>query len=235
MPMKVSLNLKPCEIKAEIQTLGELMAFIENECLSPGEVLIRIVIDGDELREEEEQAHQQKSIEGLQIVEFYSARTIDLAEEGLTDATQLLPSLAEDLPVVSAELRAGNIRDGLEMFAKCIEIVSWYVSLVTAVDIIFRRADPSFRLDPAAAKTAEDLSPEADLTAITAEEGPELRTFASVENLRQKLMDIEQAQENNDTLLLADLIEYEVLPIISIWEQEVPVLLAKVKREGGSA
>jgi len=46
---------------------------------------------------------------------------------------------------------------------------------------------------------------------------------------------VEQAQERGDHLLLADLLEYELLPIIEIWSSEAPALLLKIQREGGVA
>jgi hypothetical protein len=233
--MIASLNLKPCPVPDELRTLGELVRYVEHERVPSGQVLTRILLDGREIDLEEERASGDLLLADIGVAEFHSARTVDLAREGLADATDLLPSLAEDLPVVAAELRTEQVRDGLEMFGKCVEVISWFVSLITACDVIFGRGDPSFRLDPGATRGADDLSLESDLTAVAAEEGSELRTFASVENLRQKLLDVEQAQLNNDTLLLADLIEYELLPIVAIWIAEVPTLLAKVSREGGTA
>jgi len=233
--MKVSLNLKPCPVPDGLETFIDLLNYVERERIPSGQVLTRIVLDGTELDEEQERAEYSHLLSQLEVVEFYSARTLDLAREGLSDATELLPSLAEDLPVVASELRVGKLSEALTNFAKCVEVLSWYVGLITALDAIFRPADPAFRLDPAGAQVSEELTPEEDLTAVTAEEGPELRTFASVENLRQKLIDIESAQDENNTLLLADLIEYELLPIVEIWAGEVPVLLAKVNREGGTA
>ncbi len=233
--MKVSLNLKPVEVPGDLTCLREVIDFVEEHRLKAGEVLTRILLNGEELDEEQEMLQSAVSVGGIELLELHSARTLDLAREGLEDAAQLLPSLVEDMPQVAAELRGGNVREGLEMFSACVEVISWYVSLVSAVDIIFRRNDPSFRLDPAAGHSADDLSPEADFTELAADDGPELKTFASIENLRQKLLDVEQAQNNNDTLLIADLVEYELMPIVQIWSGEVPVLLRKVNREGGTA
>lgn len=233
--MRVSLNLKPCTVPEELASFHELIRYVETERVPAGQVITRIVVDGQEWDEAEEETHAGAAPAEYEMIEVYSTRMIDLAKEGLNDATELLPSLAEDMPAVAAELRSENVRDGLEMFSRCIEVISWYVSLITACDVIFGRADPSFRTDPSAPRNPEDMSLDADLTALTVEEGPEMRTFASVENLRQKLLDVERAQENNDTVLLADLIEYELLPIVQIWIGEVPVLLAKVSREGGTA
>jgi hypothetical protein len=233
--MRVSLNLKPCPVPDGIATFQELITHLEHESIPSGQVITRIVVDGREWDEDDESAQAGTEPQEFDMIEVYSSRTVDLAREGLTDATELLPSLAEDLPVVSAELRSQDVRDGLEMFSHCIEVISWFVSLISACDVIFGRNDPGFRVDPAAARGPESLSLEDDLTALTVEDGPELRTFASVENLRQKLLDVERAQENNDILLLADLIEYELLPIVGLWIKELPVLLAKISREGSTA
>lgn len=233
--MRLSLNLKPCPVPDDIDTFQQLLQYLEEERVPAGQVITRIVVDGREWDEEEELHKSGVVPSAYEMIEVYSSRTIDLAKEGLNDAMELLPSLAEDMPLVAAELRGDNVRDGLEMFGRCIEVISWYVSLITACDVIFGRSDPGFRIDPNAPRSPEDMSLDADLTALTVEEGPEMRTFASVENLRQKLLDVERAQENHDTVLLADLIEYELLPIVRIWIDEVPVLLAKVSREGGTA
>lgn len=230
--MNVSLNLKPLSTPEDVQTLADLLQFVETQGLPAGHVIKRIVINGEELDEEGERQRLSDSLSEIELIEFYSARPVDLAAEGLADATQLLPSLAEDLMSVAGNLRAGNVKDGLMEFSVCVDIITWYVGLIDPVDIIFSRRDPSFRLAP---EGADDGSPEADLGDLGAEEAPEMRTFASIENLRQKLMDVEQAQRNNDTLLLADLIEHEILPIVSIWIAEVPVLLKKVEREKGTA
>jgi hypothetical protein len=112
-------------------------------------------------------------------------------------------------------------------------VLSWYVSLISAVDAVFTRNNPQFRMADPELDEAEELGAELDGAAM--DNAPELRTFASVENLRQKLLDVERAQERNDHLLLADLLEYELLPIIEIWVTEAPQLLGKIRRESGVA
>ena len=233
--MKASLNLKPCEVPAELTTVGDLVAYVEKERVPHGQVVTHIILDGENLDEGREVQFASKLLSECEMVEFYSARVADIIKEGLNDATQLLPSLAEDLPAVAIELRSGQVQNGIEMFGQCIEIISWYVNLISRVDEIHRQSDPSFRINPASVKSPDDQDLGSDLTALTAEEGTELRTFASFENLRQKLIDVEQAQANDDTLLLADLIEYELVPIVAIWVKEVPIFNAKVSREGGTA
>jgi hypothetical protein len=210
-----------------------MVFFVEQQRLPAGEVLTRIVVDDEELSEAEERALAARPCRELGTVEFYTARPVDLAEEGLHDAKELLPGLAADLPKVAQELRSGKVVDGLELFGPCLEVLSWYVSLITAVDAIFSRNNPAFRSVEPDLNEAEELG--AELDGAAPEAPSELRTFASIEILRQKLLDVEQAQERGDHLLLADLLEYELLPIIQIWAEESPQLLAKIQRESGEA
>jgi len=232
--MKVSLNLKPCQIPDELKTLFDVIEYMEQSGLPGGHVIKHIIMDGEDLDEEREQENLSTPITEIEILEFHSARPVDIAIEGLSDATQLLPSLAEDLESVSSDLRSGEVQDGLMKFSVCADIISWYTSLISPLDIIFSQSDPGFRFKPRSLDAVES-TPEADLAGVSAAEGDEMKTFVSVENLRQKLMDVEKAQRNVDTLLLADLIEYEILPIVRIWVEEVPLLLKKVQREAGSA
>lgn len=233
--MKVSLNLKPLELPENLNTLLDIIEYMEQGGGLPrGHVIKHIILDGEDLDAEAEQANLDKPADKIEMLEFHSARPVDIAIEGLTDATQLLPSLAEDMATVATDLRSGSVQDGLIKFGICADIINWYIGLINPINIIFSQADPSFRLRENF-NEEDELSPEADLGDLSADAGTEMRTFASVENLRQKLIEVERAQRNADTLLLADLVEYEILPIINIWVSEAPMLLKKAERESGTA
>jgi hypothetical protein len=232
--VKVTLNGNPCEVPSGVASFGDLVFFVEQQRLPPGEVLTVIALDGAELDEAEENAAASRPCSELEQVDFFSAEPLELAREGLEDAAELLPSLGADLPEVAAALRSGKVTEGLEMFSPCLEVVDWYVTLLRALDTLLGRHDPAFRINPDTARDADDLSPEVDGTSLTTDSDG-WRSFASVENLRQKLVDIELAQEQNDHLLLADLLEYELLPIVQIWSEESPSLLHRVNTESAEA
>ena len=181
---------------------------------------------------EDEQAVAEKPVAEVELLEFYSARPVDMAIEGLTYAIELLPSMAEDLAGIAQDLRSANLEEGLLRFHECLGYIGWYVTLVNAAQQIITTHDPNLQfLD-----LSDEATPETDLSQVQPPaDGPELKTFASRENLRQKLKDMEAVQENKDNLLLADQIEYEILPIVKIWADEVPVLLKQVQAEAGMA
>jgi len=230
--MKVSLNLKPCEVPSDLKTVGEVIAHVENHKLAEGHGLNRIILDGEILEFEDEQAVAEKPVAEVELLEFYSARPVDMAIEGLTYAIELLPSMAEDLAGIAQDLRSANLEEGLLRFHECLGYIGWYVTLVNAAQQIITTHDPNLQfLD-----LSDEATPETDLSQVQPPaDGPELKTFASRENLRQKLKDMEAVQENKDNLLLADQIEYEILPIVKIWADEVPVLLKQVQAEAGMA
>jgi hypothetical protein len=238
LAMQVYVNGHECDIPAGVASFGDLVFFVEQQRLPHGEVLTQISLDGKELDEQEESAAAARPCSSIERAEFFSARPLELARDGLSDAGELLPSLAEDLPRAAAAMRSGKLSEGLEMFAPCLEVVSWYVSLLNALDVLLSRDGVSFSLHPGSAGDVDSMGEELDGASDAPGDiagGSELRSFASIENLRQKLVDIERAQQQSDHLLLADLIEYELLPIVQIWADESPRILHTVSTQDAVA
>ena len=234
--MKVSLNLKPCKVPDTLATVGEVITFVESNRLAEGHGLNRIILDGNVLELEDEQAQSDTPVDSVELIEFYSARPIDLTIEGLAFAAELLPSLGDELEAAAADLRSANLEDGLMKLGECLGYIDWYMVVVNAAHIIITTQDPNMQTAVAPGQDIEDLSPEADFSRDQMPaSGPELKTFASRENLRQKLKDMEAVQQNKDHLLLADLVEYEILPIVKLWNSETASILKLVQMESNRA
>jgi hypothetical protein len=231
--VKASLNGLPCEVPPGCASFGDLIFFVEQQRLPAGEVLTRIILDGEHIDAEQERELSARPCNDLKQVEFHSARPSDFVLEGLSEATELLSGLEEELPLVANMLRTGDIEDGLELFGPCLEVLSWYVRLLTAADAVLsqRQAELDGSFDVPA--SLEDLRPILDGDLV--DDLPDLRSFASVENLRQKLIAIEEAQEREDNLELANLVEYEINPIVTLWLKEVPQLMMRISHEGAVA
>ena len=105
--VKLSLNLQNCEIPAGCANFGELVSYMEEQQIPQDEVITRIIIDGSDVSSERELELATEPLSEFEIVEFYSARTLDLARQSMQDATELLPALQADLPNVATELRGG--------------------------------------------------------------------------------------------------------------------------------
>jgi hypothetical protein len=227
--MKATLNDKPVEVPPQCAAFREILDYIEQEKLPAGHVLTRIAVDGAELDEDSELALLDRPCSSIGSVEFESARAVDLAREGLEQALEMLPLLAEALKDSADLLRGGQTAAGLDLLYECLGQIEWYIGLIAALDVYFTQLIPGFDPDE---ELLDGLG-----SGLGATDGAtvELRTFASVENLRNRLVEAQRLQQKNDLAQLADVLEHEVLPIVKLWVREAPLLLRKVAREGAVA
>lgn len=231
--MLASLNLKPCAVPAEAGTLADVLRHIEDTALPAGHVITRIVLDGEELADEGELEVMTRPASEVAVVECFSSRTLDLAAESLEAATELLNELGEQLQSTAQSLRQGDLETGLASYSECIEVLDWYVNVVTACDILLSQGAMQSAYDEGAATEPDQLTPgDADGLDLS---GPELSTFASVSNLRERLLELEAAQLRGDPRELADELEHEILPIVRLWAREAPLLLARLRVEAAQA
>jgi len=235
--MKLTLNDKPIEAPLHCATLQDLLAHVEDELLPSGHVVTQIDVDGEELEDDEEQSALLRPCGDVQSVDFYTARAVDLAREGLEQAIELLPALAEALRECARLLREGHTASGLDLLYECLGHIEWYIGLIAALDIYFTQiamdTDDELLGDTPLGKP---ISVPGGLPLKGSEQTlGELRTFASIENLRSRLVEAQRLQQNEEMGKLADLLEHEVLPITRLWAREAPQLLRRVAREGAVA
>jgi len=236
--MQVTLNDKPVQVSAACVTLHDLLAYVEDELLPRGQVVTHIEVDGLELNDDEDESALERNLSGVQRVAFRTSRAVDLAREGLEQAVELLPQLSDALRESAHLLRAGDTAAGLDLLYECLGHVEWYIGLIAALDIYFSELTPEGDDDllgdtPLGGRT---ISVPGGIPLRGGEGGTaELRTFASVENLRTRLVEAQRLQQNEELRKLADLLEHEVLPITKLWAREAPLLLRRVAREGAVA
>ena len=238
--MQVTLNDKPVQVSAAFATLHDLLAYVEDELLPRGQVITQIEVDGLELEDDDGELDAlERRLSGVQSVAFRSVRAVDLAREGLEQAVELLPQLSDAMRESAHLLRAGDTASGLDLLYECLGHVEWYIGLIAALDIYFSELAPESDEDllggtPLDGRTISvpggiPLRGSGDVS------NTELRTFASVENLRTRLIEAQRLQQSEELRKLADLLEHEVLPITKLWAREAPLLLRRVAREGAVA
>jgi len=235
--MQVSLNGKPIKVTAACVTLHDLLAYVEEEVLPRGQVVTSIEVDGLELDDDGEGEALERSCEGISKVDFATARAVDLAREGLEQAVEILPQLTEALRESAHLLRGGQTAEGLDLLYECLGHIEWYIGLIAALDIYFSEltTDTDDEL-LGGTQLGGRISVPGGIPLRGAEQGfGELRTFASVENLRTRLIEAQRLQQAEKLRELADLLEHEVLPIARLWAKEAPLLLRRVAREGAVA
>jgi hypothetical protein len=254
--MKASLNQKPCDVPGDLDTVADVLRFVEDERMPRGHMIFRIVLDGHELDEDTEELELDRPSTDVAELDLYSARPLDLARDGLRQAVGILPALAQTLMEAAGDLRSGHVQEGVQQLYEATGAIGWYVNLISTIEVLL--SPPAVVLEEGDGLSSGGLSLplEADELSGTAPElgaangngdltagfedllGPgagELRTFASVENLRSKLLELERLQGSRDYRGLGDLLEHELLPIVRIWGREAPRLLKRVTDESGVA
>jgi len=233
--VEASLNKQPLKVPAKCATVQDLIDYVEDECIPASHVVSRVLLDGEDIHDGYDGDRLETLCTDYGVVEVFSARTIDLAQEGLANAVGILADVEGQLQDSAYQLRNEDIEGGLEDFSRSMEAINWYVDLIGAVEMVVKEQD----LDPV------PVDPDSDADSLNLDDslGMDLalggadgfKTFASVENLRHKLMDLGLADSEMDNTLMADMVEFELLPIIRIWIDELPRLARELDRIRGAA
>ncbi|MEP0814738.1 MAG: hypothetical protein HRF49_08760 [bacterium] len=208
-----------CEIDLSasgVETFGDLVVYLTANVVPPGEVIYRLVVDGREIDETEEGKLAKEPLSGFELVETYTRNAVDISLEGLATACELVPSIREDALEAGGELRTGNMDRGYGLVADLIPFLGWYLDLLTAIDRIFVRPGDDF------------------LTRDFAGMGA-IRSFELLEAMKEQLAALSQAQQYRDHAAVADILEYEIAPILEVWETEVGLIQRRMAESRAAA
>ncbi|MBF0509745.1 MAG: hypothetical protein HQK57_12585 [Deltaproteobacteria bacterium] len=180
-------------------TLGDVIKVVETRFLPKGHVITIIKVNDDEISHEAEMELMPESLSGIRSLEISSADPMMLAAEGIKDAQDYIKKLITGVGEALSHYRTMNIQDGGRILIKIVEGLNWFTQIVS-------RSEPYLHIDYASYHY----------------QGKTLaQQFGT---LHQTIMQMSEAQSRNDWVLLADLLEYELIPILQIWEGILPVL-----------
>jgi len=193
--MKVLVNGKEETISFMGETLGDLLSHIEKVGVAQGNVVRSIKIDGQESSPDSSEA-QRTQISEIATLEVEISTLADMINKNIENADAYLIRLIPGIEKSVELFRIGNEQEANKFFVKIVDGIDWFSQVL---DIIL---------------TAKEISPE------TVFEGK------SIQDRRTSLVDLTQqmvdANKNQDWVLLADLLEYEILPYYQEWSNLLP-------------
>ena len=193
--MKVLVNGKEETISFMGETLGDLLSHIEKIGVTQGNVVRSIKIDGQESSPDSSEA-QRMQISKIATLEVEISTLADMINKNIDNADAYLIRLIPGIEKSVELFRIGNEQEANKFFVKIVDGIDWFSQVL---DIIL---------------TAKEISPE------TVFEGK------SIQDRRTSLVDLTQqmvdANKNQDWVLLADLLEYEILPYYQEWSNLLP-------------
>ena len=193
--MNLLVNGKEETISFTGETLGDLLSHIEKVGVAQGNVVRSIKIDGQESSPDSSEA-QRTQISEIATLELEISTLADMINKNIENADAYLIRLIPGIEKSVELFRIGNEQEANKFFVKIVDGIDWFSQVL---DIIL---------------TAKEISPE---TVFEGKSIQDRRT--SLVGLTQQMVD---ANKNQDWVLLADLLEYEILPYYQEWSNLLP-------------
>ena len=193
--MKLLVNGKEETVSYMGETLGDLLLHIEKEGVPQGNVVRSIKIDGQESSPDLPEA-QKTPLSEIATLEVEISTLSDIINKNIENADAYLIRLIPGIEKSVELFRMGNEQEANKFFINIIDGIDW---LSQVLDMIL---------------TAKAISPD------TVFDGKSIQDRrASLVGLTQQMVD---ANKNQDWVLLADLLEYEILPYYQEWSNLLP-------------
>lgn len=168
-----------------------------SDTLNSGRCIQTLTLDGEDITGRIDNRLVQ--IDQFQRLEVQSTSASEMASETLNSLEEFGKSLLNELSKTADEFRMGDEDLSNQIFLRCLD----------GLQILIRMTF----------STANLL--EVDLKEIQA--GP-ISISSSVDKINRLLDELIEAQTQNDTILLADLLEYELQPMVEDWMKGLPLL-----------
>jgi len=193
--MKLLINGKEEAVSCMGETLGDLVLHIEKQGVAQGNVVRSIQIDGKESSPDSPVARKTPLSE-IETLEIEISTLSDIVNKNIENADAYLIRLIPGIEKSVELFRMGNEQEANKFFINIIDGIDW---LSQVLDMIL---------------AAKAISPDAVFDG------------KSIQDRRTSLVDFTQqmvdANKNQDWVLLADLLEYEILPYYQEWSNLLP-------------
>jgi hypothetical protein len=190
--MKVSINRVAQE---ESDFEGETVSAILDSMVqqTPGSYIRRIWLDDQEFPSDDREALQKKPSD-IDSLEVELANLKDLVATNLANALDYLKKLIPGCEQAADLFRAGNEQEANKYYLQILDGIEWFSQVVSVI-----------------------MSPDEGETELpdTDNESLEVRQKKLTDLMSQML----EANENQDWVLLADILEYEMVPFYKDWEK----------------
>ena len=190
--MKVSINgVAQEESDFEGETVSAILDAMVQQ--TPGSYIRRIWLDDQEFPSDDREALQKKPSD-IDSLEVELANLKDLVATNLANALDYLKKLIPGCEQAADLFRAGNEQEANKYYLQILDGIDWFSQVVSVI-----------------------MSPDEGETELpdTDDESLEVRQKKLTDLMSQML----EANENQDWVLLADILEYEMVPFYKDWEK----------------
>ncbi len=176
-------------------TLKDVISSLELTASTNGDVICEVRVNGIVLSEDDETEFAMSSLDAIETLTVQTHKPLELMRDALKSAAELLPQL-ETAALTTAELlRAGDVARSAREFEGMIGGCQWLVDTLMHVRGASMGMGQTL-VEPQAWSTSEQL-------------------------IGRVVIDVTAAYEKSDSILVADLLEYEMTAALASWKSTI--------------
>lgn len=201
--MEILLNGKDLEIEgldSEVTVL-QLLESVEESLKGTGATVVEIALDEQICSPDEAEKLEELKVLAFSKIEFLAATAHDMVIAAFEDGEDGLQHLEELAAEVSADLRIGKIKEAMDVYLQFVDGIEWFVTMM-------KNADRAF----ASAMSENSLESERQ---------------GCIDRLAGQMSAVQLAQEGEDWVGMADILEYEFPEILQDGKSFIKKVLAQ--------
>ncbi|MBC8478714.1 hypothetical protein H8D51_04140 [bacterium] len=190
--MELMVNGKTCELAAVTSTYGELMKQLSLQLSEGGSTIVQVEIDGVDLTGVHEEELMQLPVAEIGRLVLTTGYPEQVALDTLKTAKEWVGRLIEEIEKTADLLRVGDEVEANNSLTRFTDGFQLFSLALQKVETVVQRGGEQERLSSA------------------------IGTFR--DRITVVLDEIITTQGNQDWIMLADLLEYELMPILEDWQ-----------------
>jgi flagellin-specific chaperone FliS len=203
---KVFINEREIAPLLNISSLDQILKHVEDVHLPPNSVIRRICVDGHSLAPDAFRADTEeifRKIEERNTVKIFTGTLSDIAHDSIIEAVAYLDRVEAAIPSLATSFQVSPGHESFKNLRQLYEGFYW-------LNILLDKLGTNFQIN---------------LEDVLIKDKPvrdHLQKFAAIV---KQLID---SQEKKDIVLISDLLEYEILPLVSVWKGIFSFILQRV-------
>lgn len=173
-------------------TLDEIVGDLVRRLVPMNRLVTKVIVNGEDVSEENQSRLAGTSATDVKKIEVQTEPLSEAVTGALDRSSEYLERLCEGVRICVDKYRSGNETDAHRLLAQCLEGLVWFVSFSTNIRVALR-ADYDSEYFQGETLTAKQ------------------------NRLFEHIRELEKAQKNMDVVYMADLMEFEIEPILKDW------------------
>lgn len=192
--MDVTINQVKVDLDSkDLKTFKELMDLIYRSQVGRDHVITCLIVNGNELSLEEEDAMNDVALSEVESLKITSRPASDVLRDGLKTGEAAIDQLVEDCKTCATAFKNKDIQKGGEALGEATGLIQWLLHLMHGMTVILRMPEDTQIND---------------------------KTFGSHKRLfDDHIKTLHDCAEKQDFGNMADVLEKQFIPSLSIWKE----------------